>query len=105
MLKGQARAFSRSGASTRHLIRGLEEVVGPSWPDRALFPRLDQVESEGRAIELDLFAVAHGERELPQYSVEDIDLWMGRATEMIGNRARRLSEAGFDPAEFTGWKP
>jgi hypothetical protein len=81
-------------------------VVGPSVPAGSpQRTRLEEMESDGRAIETDLFSVAHAEQPLPHYSAEDIDSWMGAATQLIGSQARAISAQRHNPAEVTGWKP
>ena len=106
VLKGQAQGFAKLGGQVSHLLDGLSKVIEPFIPaDAPERTKLAQIQTDGRALEADLFGVAHRTQELPRYSIQDFEQWMGAATELIGARARDLSAKGIDPAALTGWRP
>ena len=66
---------------------------------------LARVIAEGRFIADSLYAVAHGELQLPEMNVEEIDAWMATATNLNTSRTRKLAADGVDPAKGAGWAP
>jgi hypothetical protein len=105
-LSGQARVFAERASDVGHLVDGLEKVVAPFVPqDAPQRARLDDIVADGRLIEHQLYATAHGEAELPSVGVHDIDSWMRTATQLISSQARLMAADGIDPAAGTGWTP
>jgi hypothetical protein len=81
VLKGQSRRFSEAGANVRHVMERLDEVVGPPVSrDSPQWDRLEQLKTEGRVIETDLFRVAHGGQRVPRLTVGELDSWTAATT-------------------------
>lgn len=92
VLSGQARAFAQGASDVEHLVDGLMKVVAPFVPsDARQREKLDGIVADGRSIERQMYATAHGGTELPSVSVGDIDSWMTAATQLISSQARTLA--------------